>query len=120
LDGGFDVDVSGHLDLCGPKLVEGWILDAQNPKRRIHLQVFAEDVLLGECIADRLRPDLREAGMGDGHCAFSFAIPARSVVTDFSKIRLRIATSVLYLLPDSFTRFQLTLVEPAQPLMARA
>jgi hypothetical protein len=108
------LDIAGHLDLCGPRLVEGWIFSSRDPARKIRLQVFMDGNLLGECVADRLRADLRDAGMGDGHCAFSFTIPSQSVIMDFSTIRLRVANSVLYLLPDEFTSFP----EAAIPLHA--
>ncbi len=102
---GADMDVTGHLDLCGPALVEGWVYWSHEPGRKMKLQVFIDDVLLGECVADRLRPDLRDAGMGDGHCAFSFAIPPQARIEDFTSVKLRVAGSVLYLLPDGFTSF---------------
>lgn len=112
---GLNVEFAGHLDLCGPKLVEGWVFSAPDPARKIRLQVFVEGKLLGECVADRLRPDLRDAGMGDGHCAFSFTIPVQTTVEDFSTVRLRVANSVLYLLPDAHTSFP-EMVHAAMPV----
>jgi hypothetical protein len=94
--------------------VEGWIYSAQQPTGKIRLQVFLDGILQGECVADQPRADLREAGMGDGRCAFSFTIPSKSKVVDFSSARLRVAGSVLYLLPDEYTTFPE--VERARPL----
>jgi hypothetical protein len=112
------VDVVGHLDLCGPNLVEGWIYSAQQSTGKIRLQVFLDGILQGECVADQLRVDLREAGMGDGHCAFSFAIPTKSKTVDFRSVRLRIAGSVLYMLPDEYTTY--AEVERARPIKVGA
>jgi hypothetical protein len=97
--------VDGHLDLCGPNLVEGWIYGGGEPANKIRLQVFLDGMLQGECVADQLRTDLRDAGMGDGRCAFSFTIPPRNRIVDFTSVRLRIAGSVLYLMPDEYTSY---------------
>jgi hypothetical protein len=97
------VNISGHLDLCGPDLVEGWI-HCPGTEEKPHLQVFIEGMLLGECIADRFRIDLKEAGVGDGHVAFSFRIPAGLPIRDYRSIRLRLG-EVMYMLPDAFTTF---------------
>ena len=112
------MDVVGHLDLCGPGLVEGWIYSAQQSTSKIRLQVFIDGILQGECVADQLRVDLREAGMGDGHCAFSFTIPPKAKIVDFKSAQLRIAGSVLYMLPDEYTTF--AEVERARPLKVGA
>jgi hypothetical protein len=45
------IDVSGHLDLCGPDLVEGWIFWASQPNTRLPLDVLIEGKLLGHCDA---------------------------------------------------------------------
>jgi hypothetical protein len=86
-------------------LVEGWIFGGREQADKIRLQVFLDGVLQGECVADQLRTDLRDAGMGDGRCAFSFTIPPRARIVDFTSVRLRVAGSVLYLMPDEFTSF---------------
>jgi hypothetical protein len=107
------VDFEGHLDLCGPNLVEGWICSGREPANKIRLQVFLDGVLQGECVADQLRTDLRDAGMGDGRCAFSFTIPPRNRIVDFTSVRLRVAGSVLYLMPDEFTSYPKLATVPA-------
>ncbi|MCW3473866.1 hypothetical protein [Limobrevibacterium gyesilva] len=99
------MDVTGHLDLCGPELVEGWIFWHREPARKLELQVFMDNQLVGACMADLFRQDLRDAGLGDGHCAFSFRIPEGTTIRDFGSTRLRLTGSVLYLLPDNHTTF---------------
>jgi hypothetical protein len=44
------IDVSGHLDLCGPDLVEGWIFWASQPNTRLPLDVLIE----GKLLVDRI------------------------------------------------------------------
>lgn len=107
------MDVTGHLDLCGPELVEGWIIWLSQPQRKMRLQVFLGDQLLGECVADLFRQDLCDAGLGDGHCAFSFRVPGELTVRDPAAIRLRLTGSVLYLLPDKHTSLRRPDPQPA-------
>jgi len=97
------LDVTGHLDLCGPDLVEGWIYWGSELKEKLQLEIFIDAVLIGRCEADMFRPDLEKAGCGDGRCAFSFRIPRPAAVRDFSTTRARVAGSTLYLLPEETT-----------------
>jgi hypothetical protein len=100
----FALDIAGHLDLCGPELVEGWIFWRSRPQEALRLEVFIEGVCHGECVADRYRMDLQQAGFGDGRCAFRFELPRSAAARDFSTARLRLANSVMYLLPDPATK----------------
>jgi hypothetical protein len=54
--------ISGHMDLCGPDLIEGWLYSDAWDGDPIKLQVFVDDNLIGECIADQFRADLQDAG----------------------------------------------------------
>jgi hypothetical protein len=93
--------LSGHLDLCGPALIEGWLYsDAGSP---ITLQVFVGDELLGEVVADRYRDDLEGAGYGDGRCGFSFQIPEHVEGLVFDETRLRLLDAPVYLMPSDTT-----------------
>jgi len=92
--------ISGHLDLCGPALIEGWLYSEAWQGEPIRLQVYVGDLLLGECTADRYRRDLQEAGFGTGNCGFSFAVSSELGLTDFSQTKLRLLESPVYLLPD--------------------
>ena len=95
--------ISGHLDLCGPALIEGWLHCDASPDEPIRLQVYVGATLLGECATDRFRQDLQDAGFGNGRCGFSFQIPEESGVTDFTSTRLRLVGSPVYLLPNEYT-----------------
>jgi hypothetical protein len=95
--------ISGHMDLCGPDLIEGWLYSDAWDGDPIKLQVFVDDNLIGECIADQFRADLQDAGFGDGRCGFSFAIPADMLILDFSSAKLRLIDSPVYMLPSDDT-----------------
>jgi len=95
--------ISGHVDLCGPELIEGWLFSAEGDGEPIKLQVYVEDGLIGECVAYLYRPDLQEAGYGDGRCGFSFEIPDDLKDIDFSTTKLKLVETPVFLLPDEYT-----------------
>ncbi len=95
--------IAGHLDRCGPELTEGWLYADTAYGEPMTLQVYVGDRLIGECTADRFRPDLQQAGYGDGRCSFSFPIPQDVSVGDFAQTRLRFVGSPVYLLPSEDT-----------------
>ncbi len=95
--------LSGHLDLCSPELIEGWLYTNATPASRITLQVYVGDTLLGECVADRQRFDLQEAGYGDGRCGFSFQVPDAFRGLAFAETRLRLLDAPVFLLPSDTT-----------------
>ena len=101
--GAFALDVIGHVDLCGPNLIEGWIYWRSEPDTRFVVEVFADGRVLGRAEADRFRPDLQEAGYADGRYAFTFSLPPSVSVRDFSTTRIRIQNSSLFLMPDEAT-----------------
>jgi hypothetical protein len=95
--------ISGHIDLCGPKLIEGWLHCDVADDEPIQLQVYVGDRLIGECTANIFRLDLQEAGYGNGRCGFSFAVPENFAIKQFSETRLRLIDSPVYVLPDEAT-----------------
>lgn len=68
IHGHFDDIVNGHAD--------GWVLIPQQPQRRAEVEILCDGRVVARGLADRFRADLRDAGIGDGHCAFSLAIDA--------------------------------------------
>lgn len=96
--------MAGHLDLCNQNLVEGWLAWVHLPQIKIGLEIFHLDQFLGACVADLPRDDLAAAGYGEGRCAFSFVIPFEARVADPAGLRIRIAETPLFLLPDTQTR----------------
>ncbi len=97
------MNIAGHIDRADDQMVEGWIHSPSLPGHRYVLQVFAGKNLLGEASADRFRQDLKDAGVGDGNCAFSFPLPGLLPRPMLRDIRLRVVNSMVYLLPESDT-----------------
>lgn len=94
------MEIAGHLDLCGPTLIEGWLYLEAWQDKPIGLQVYVGNQLIGECATGRFRKDLQDAGYGDGKCGFSFAVPPEFGLTTFVDTKLRLLGSPLYLLPS--------------------
>jgi Polysaccharide pyruvyl transferase len=86
--------ISGHTDRADRELVSGWVLDLDDPLRRITLEIRAGDLSLGHCVADLFREDLLRSGIGDGHCAFKFKIPVTITAEQLKGIEFRILDPV--------------------------
>ncbi len=97
------LEIAGHIDRADDQMVEGWIHCRATPGHRFVLQVFAGSKLLGETAADQFRQDLQDAGLGDGHCAFSFRLPGLVPRDMLRDIRLRVVNSKVFLLPEADT-----------------
>jgi hypothetical protein len=67
----------GSLDSVEDSVVTGWAWDQQHPNICLTVAVYGDDQLLGTALADRFRPDLASAGIGDGNHAFVFRIPGK-------------------------------------------
>lgn len=67
--------VEFHLDNGDRDMLLGWGWDPGRPERRLRLRLQEGDRILAEATADWHRPDLQEAGIGDGCYAFRIALP---------------------------------------------
>src|SRR4051794_37554257 len=65
--------VRGLVEVRGPQLISGWAWRADGPPLTLLFRLNGE--VCGSCVADRMRPELADAGMGDGHVGFSWIIP---------------------------------------------
>ncbi len=68
-------DLAGSIDVVTHSRIAGWAFDAAQPDQAVRLQVMADDVVLCEIVAGAYRPDLAEAGIGDGCHSFDVAVP---------------------------------------------
>jgi glycosyltransferase involved in cell wall biosynthesis len=66
--------LEGSVDCAMRTRVEGWARDPASPHTPVTLLISADGMLLARVLADRLRADLRQAGIGDGRHSFSVAI----------------------------------------------
>jgi hypothetical protein len=68
--GGAAGALRGSLDAVGPHEVAGWIADEDAPGRPVAIEVTVDGRVIPPIMADRLRADLLQAGIGDGRRAF--------------------------------------------------
>ena len=64
-----------NIEIAGPDKIEGWAFDTANPDTPVLLEIFTDTKFLGTAVACHYRLDLELAGLGRGHCMFSFALP---------------------------------------------
>lgn len=66
--------IRGSLDGVVDGEVGGWAMDAASSASLVTVEVLIDGEVVGRALADRYRPDLLEAGIGDGRCAFALPI----------------------------------------------
>lgn len=67
-------ELVGFLDCISQNLIYGWACNKSQFNEKIKVQILNNGVTLGEIVADRLRPDLKIAGFGDGKHGFQFEV----------------------------------------------
>jgi D-alanine transfer protein len=67
----------GTQDSADCKSVSGWAFDKSHPEQILHVDVYVDGFLLATTPADRFRPDLLNAGKGDGKHGFSMPLPEK-------------------------------------------
>jgi hypothetical protein len=69
--------VEGCVESADGEQIGGWAWDPHRPNRPLQVDIYDGDVLLATVPADQVRPDLVEAGKGDGRHDFNCPTPAR-------------------------------------------
>jgi len=64
----------GKVELATPRLIAGWAYSGADAGP-VPLAVLVNGAVIGRMIADRYRPDLKAAGIGDGCHGFRFTLP---------------------------------------------
>lgn len=67
------LSVVGHLDSIVENCARGWAYAPSIPSERLVVNLFSQNILVGQGTANIFREDLVAAGIGDGH--YSFKIP---------------------------------------------
>lgn len=67
--------LKGYLDTCDVHSICGWIIDENNIHQHVEIEIIVDGKLIACVIANKFRQDLLDAGVGDGHYAFSIAMP---------------------------------------------
>ncbi|GGD99010.1 hypothetical protein GCM10011390_17280 [Aureimonas endophytica] len=66
--------VRGNIELATTEAIQGWIFTEDGKVRNRTVLAFKGDLCVGAGKVDSFRPDLADAGMGDGYLGFSFPI----------------------------------------------
>jgi len=66
--------ISGHFDVCEASGITGWVASSIALNKPLEIEVLVDDQLVSRVKADILRPDLQEAGIGDGKHGFWFML----------------------------------------------
>ena len=67
--------LTGHIDQADRFSLTGWAMDPARPDEPVTLELVLDGTVVGSFAADRHRPDLEQAGLGDGRHAFQVQIP---------------------------------------------
>lgn len=68
--------IRGNVDGIHGTAILGWAQDADAPHDTLEVEVTEGNRLVSRGLADRMRPDLHEAGIGNGNHGFEIALPA--------------------------------------------
>ena len=79
----------GHIDVLSRERVAGWAWDSDQPDAPVGLVVSADRRVIGRCLADQFRPDLRDAGIGGGGHGFHLELVAPLSALHDHEIALR-------------------------------
>jgi hypothetical protein len=67
------------LDKADTIEIVGWVFDPTNSRDHLEVQIREGDKVVATVKADEFRQDVRDAGIGDGHCGFHFDIATLAV-----------------------------------------
>lgn len=66
----------GYVDTLDDDLIlYGWACDRAAPATRLDIEILVNDVVQDRLTANLLRPDVQEAGLGDGQYGFAWPLP---------------------------------------------
>jgi hypothetical protein len=66
----------GFVDYLGPNQAFGWVWDSAARSRRLNVVALKDTKITSTMVANLYRPDLQQAGIGDGHYAFDLRFPS--------------------------------------------
>jgi len=84
--------LAGVIDVIETGAIEGWAQDLSNPFLPVLLAVMLADEVIGTVLACDPRDDLRNAGIGNGQCAFSLTPPGYLSTEALATLRIRRAS----------------------------
>jgi GT2 family glycosyltransferase len=78
----------GNLDRVGYDEIAGWVWDADHPAEPVDIEILDGDAVVLKVTADQFRPDLADAGVGNGY--HGFAIQNLGGILPLSRHRVRV------------------------------
>lgn len=89
--------VVGSLDAVDDGWARGWAQQPGDSLRPQRIEVWVDDELAAEGVADAFRADLLQAGIGDGRVAFEIPLPSRLRDGQPHRVEAREGTSAVVL-----------------------
>ncbi|WP_185716121.1 hypothetical protein [Larkinella knui] len=83
----------GYFDGADCNNLWGWVYDRNNPNAPVTVEVIANNQVISSFTAAEYRPDLQNAGKGNGQHGFNFAPPASMKNGQSQSISLRVQGS---------------------------
>lgn len=90
---------AGHVDgVDSANTIAGWAVDLSDPGRRLVVECVRDGRVIATAVADGPRPDLRDAGLGDGAGGFRLAPPPDALAgAGAADVRVRVQGTRTYL-----------------------
>jgi hypothetical protein len=87
------MQILGSVDRCDETFIEGWVTIVGQPDVKLGLEFRLGEEVVGRCIANSLRGDLKDAKIGDGECAFSFETPVFVPKSELKRLTVQLEGS---------------------------
>lgn len=79
--------LQGNLERLEAGVLQGWVVDTANASEPVEADVLVDGEVVARVLANRYRADLDQAGLANGHCAFTVALPPTAVALDQVTLR---------------------------------
>ena len=91
------MEILGSIDRRDEALIAGWSMSPDTAGTRLEVEFLLGEHVIGCCVADQFRQDLKDADLGDGYWGFAFAPPPFLPRSEIRKITVRVADSDVFL-----------------------
>jgi Spherulation-specific family 4 len=86
---------NGFLDAVTCDIIDGWAWDSSQPNSPINVDVYDGTTLIATLPADKFRPDLQPAGIGNGYHAFHVPLPAGLIDKQAHSVSVKFSGTVI-------------------------
>ena len=87
------MEILGSVDRRDEALIAGWSMNPDAAGTRLGVEFLLGGHVIGCCVADQFRQDLKDAELGDGYSGFAFVPPSFLPRSEIRKITVRVADS---------------------------